>query len=393
MRLDIRYGQRTLSLEVGDDRLIRPRREAVAPPLADPVAALRGALEKPFDFPALRRALTPDDHLAIVVDEHLPRLPELLTALLEHVAGAGVSPAAVTIVCPRSASRQEWVEALPDDWQDVHVEVHDPTERRCLAYLATTKHGRRVYLNRTVVDAEQVVVLTGLGHHPLLGNSGGASALFPALSDATTLREERSARPEGASAPRQEADEVIWLLGVPFLVQIVEGAGEEVCHVIAGSAEAAAEGRRLFDARWKVQTDRPADMVIASLTGDPARHDFGALARAAATAARLVETDGRIVLLTDATPRPTEGMEVLRGGDPAKALARLQQEKPADLADAFLWAGAARRARIYLLSGWSEDVTEELFAVPLEDAAQVQRLLTEGGSCLPLEDAHKVVAD
>jgi hypothetical protein len=58
-----------------------------------------------------------------------------------------------------------------------------------------------------------------------------------------------------------------------------------------------------------------------------------------------------------------------------------------------LWVGAARRARIYLHSGLSEDATEELFAVPLEDATQVQRLLGEGGSCLVLEDAHKVVVE
>lgn len=394
MRFEIRYGQRTLTLEISDDRLVPLRREPIAPPVPDPITALRDALEKPHDFPALRRALTPDDHIAIVVDEHLARLPELLTAVLEHVARAGVSAGAVTLLCPRSDSRQEWIEGLPDEWQDVHVEVHDPTERRRLAYLATTKHGRRIYLNRTAVDAEQTILLTGLGHHPLLGYSGAATALFPALSDEATLREERLARPERGSSPRQEADEVAWLLGVPFLVQIVEGAGDEVCHVVAGSAEAAAEGRRLFDARWKVHAERPADVVIATLSGDPSRHDFGALARAAAAAARLVETDGRIVLLTEARPALTEGMELLRhGGDPAKALARLQQEKPADLADALLWAGAVRRARIYLHSGLSEDATEELFAVPLEEAGQVQRLLGEGGSCVVLEDAHKVVVE
>jgi hypothetical protein len=107
MRFEIRYGQRTLTLDVGDDRLIPLRREPIAPPVADPIVALREALEKPHDFPALRRALTPDDHLAIVVDEHLSRLPELLTAVLEHVARAGISAGAVTVICPRSDSRQE----------------------------------------------------------------------------------------------------------------------------------------------------------------------------------------------------------------------------------------------------------------------------------------------
>lgn len=392
MRTAIRYGHKTLELEISVDRLGSLQRAAIMPSQVDPIAALRDALEKPFDFPALRRALTPDDHLAILVDEQLPRLPELLTVVLEHVAQAGIHPGAITLVCARTASRQDWVEDLPDEWQDVRVEVHDPTERRRLSYLAATQQGRRIYLNRTLVDAEQSIVLTRLGHHPIHGATGGMSALFPTFSDEATLREQQAVRLESGTSPQQDAREVAWLLGAPFLVQFIEGAGDEVCHVIAGSMEAASEGRRLFEARWNVQIDNPPDMVIASLSGDPTRHDFAAFARAAAAAAQLVEPDGRIVLLTEATPTLGDGAEVLRrSGDPAKALARLQQEKPEDRADAFLWAGAARRARIYLLSGLTEETTEELFAVPLEDASQVQRLLGEGGSCLLLEDAHKVV--
>src|SRR5262245_55767620 len=220
MQFEIRYGHRMLTLGIGEDRLIPLQHEPIAPSVPDPIAGLRDALEKPHDFPALRRALTPDDHIAIVVDEHLSRLPELLTAVLEHVARAGIGAGAVTIICPRSDSRQEWIEGLPDEWQDVHVEVHDPTERRRLAYLATTKHGRRIYLNRTAVDAEQTILLTGLGHHALLGYSGAATALFPALSDEATLRDERLARPDRGRAPRQAAEEVARVLDARFRVAI-----------------------------------------------------------------------------------------------------------------------------------------------------------------------------
>ena len=36
---------------------------------------------------------------------------------------------------------------------------------------------------------------------------------------------------------RQEAEEVAWLLGAPFLVQLIEGSGEEIAHVIGGSLD------------------------------------------------------------------------------------------------------------------------------------------------------------
>src|SRR4029079_9521876 len=104
-----------------------------------------------------------------VVDEHLPRLAGLVTAVLEHVVAAGVDPAAITLLCQPTASKQPWIEDLPDAFQDVHLEVHDPADRKRLAYLATTKSGRRVYLNRAVVDADQLVVLTGPHFDPVHG--------------------------------------------------------------------------------------------------------------------------------------------------------------------------------------------------------------------------------
>src|SRR5262249_40993540 len=159
---------------------------------------------------------------------------------------------------------------------------------------ATTKQGRRVYLNRSAVDADQLVVLTGRGYDPLLGYSGAAGALYPALSDEAT-RQGMCSRPSlNVPGPvmlpiRPEAAEVAWLLGAPFLVQVIEGAGEEITHIVGGSMDAAAEGQRLLDARWRVQLDEPVRTVVAGMGGDPARHDFGELAQALACAARVVE--------------------------------------------------------------------------------------------------------
>src|SRR5262249_7653281 len=159
----------------------------------------------------------------------------------------------ITLVCPPPSTGQPWVEELPDTFQEVRVEVHDPHDRRRLSYLATMREGRRLYLNRTVVDADQVVVLARRRYDPLLGYAGAEGALYPALSDEETLRE-LSARlsldaPGEAPWPiRREAAEAAWLLGAPFFVQIIEGAGDAITHVVAGLADTSQEGQRLLDA-------------------------------------------------------------------------------------------------------------------------------------------------
>jgi nickel-dependent lactate racemase len=386
-------------VEVAAGRLIAVQPPPIAPSLADPAAAVRAALEHPRDFPALRRALTPDDHVAIAVDEHLPDLAALLTPLLEHVGSAGVAPEAITLICPPSLSKQAWLEGVPDAFQEVRLEVHDPHDRKKLSYLATTRQGRRIYLNRTIVDADQLIVLCRRGYDVQLGYGGAEGTIFPALADEST-RQEFAAElslgvPGGDPWPLQsEAREVVWLLGTPFLVQAIEGAGDDLCHIAAGLMDGTSgEGQELLDARWRIQVARPADIVVAAVAGNPERHDFAELARALTCAARVVQPRGRILLLTQSCPVLEAGAELLtHAEDPDQALALLHRKKPPDMTAAFEWASAAQQAQLYLLSELPAETVEGLFAIPLENAAEVQRLLAGEGSCLLLNDANKSLA-
>src|SRR5205823_7822271 len=124
------------------------------------------------------------------------------------------------------AADQGWLDDLPEAFEEVRMEVHDPKDRKKLAYLAMTRAGRRLYVNRSAVDADQLVVLGRPDADPLLYR-GGAGLLYPALGDEAT-REELDGARASAAALRREAAEVAWLLGAPFLVQIVEGSADNI---------------------------------------------------------------------------------------------------------------------------------------------------------------------
>jgi hypothetical protein len=68
----------------------------------------------------------------------------------------------------------------------------------------------------------------------------------------------------------------------------------------------------------------------------------------------------------------------------------LKKDQTAGRDHAQIWAAAASRARIFLLSRLPAETVEELHAAPLENARQVGRLIDGGGSCIVLRDAHKV---
>jgi nickel-dependent lactate racemase len=396
MRVAVDCGHERLEFEVAGENLIASRPPPA--PLPGPGAAVRAALESPHAYPPLRRALTPGDRVTVVVDERLPQPARLLVPVLEHITAAGVAPEALTLLCAPSASRQPWLEELPDEFEEVQLEVHDPADRKRLSYLATTASGRRLYLNRTLVDADQAVVLSGRRYDPVLGYGGAEGAIYPALADEATRAEAHSqvrlTAPGGSPWPAQkEAVETVWLLGAPFFVQVIEAAGDEVAHVVAGAAEASVAGRELQDACWRQSVARPADLVIASLAGDPARQTFADLAAALDCAARVVRPGGRLVLLTAANPAlgpDTDGLREAEEGSPA--LVKLRQHPTLETVPALRWANAVAGARVYLLSGLPGEAVEELSATPLENAGQVQRLIDAGGSCLFIGDAHKALA-
>jgi nickel-dependent lactate racemase len=385
------YGRDSVTLEVAEANLLRV--PAAPASLNDVAQAVRSALESPLGFPPLRRALTPDDRVTIVIDDRLPSFLDLLVPILEHLTTAGVKADAITLLSAVSSPHTAWIDDLPDAYQDAVIETHDATERKRLAYLATTRRGRRLYLNRSLVDADQVVVLTGRGHHPWYGPTGGESGVFPALSDAETL-EELSPEPDAASRERlaEEALETAWLLGVPFFVQIIEAAGDGVADIVAGPIDSSTEARRRFDQLWRQPYARQADVVIATLSGDPKRHDCDSLCRALFTAAQVVRPGGKIALLSQAQPNLDPMSLLLQSDEAGAALSAVRKHQPLNTA-ARWWLEAVDQARLYLLSGLADEVAEHLFATPLQRADQAQRLIGIDDVCVIVQDAHKVFAE
>ena len=392
-------GLETWPLSVPADKLV-PFAVAAPPTPGDPRELARRAVESPFGVAAqLRQAVTPDDRVAIVLDEGIPDAVAVLTVVMEHLVSAGIAPAAVTIVVPPGGGTGTWLDDLPDELSDVKLEVHDTEDRKKLAYLATTSTERRIYLNRSVVEAEFVVVVTRRRFDPTYGYSGAEAALFPVLSEPQAMVEavgKFTSKPPGEVVPAvtEVAGEVVWLLGMPFFVQVIEGYGDTIADIVGGLPASREEGVRRLEASWRGTVDEAPDLVIAAMSGDPKRHSFLDLAKAAMTAARVVAPGGRVAVVTAAAPTLDEGAMIVRGTDePDNVRAILRQRKPDDWPAAALWCRAAQKARLFFASPWPDEVIEEFFATPVHGAAEVQRLIDAAERVLVIQDAHKAIVD
>ena len=205
MRVSVEFQDEQLELELPDEMLVGLWKGPAGVAGEAAVAAVRNALEHPLDFPPVRQAVVPGDRVAIALDSSLGEITPVLSVVVDLLYQSGVEPGDVTVVTS-PANRASLSDKLP---RGIALELHDPTDQRRLAYLATTNEGRRIYLNRHITDADVVIPVGRLGYDPILGYRGPWSAVFPSLSDQETRASYRpgmAGDAPGQLTPRPELD-------------------------------------------------------------------------------------------------------------------------------------------------------------------------------------------
>ena len=386
MRVVVDFQGDCLEFEVPEERLVARWR---GPDGLDPsaaAAAVEEALEDPRDFPPFRQMIVPGDRVAIALDPGIPQAYAVLGAIVDVLRRSGVGSDTVTIVAPSAPMDGTAGPVSPDE----SIEVHDPDDRARIAYLASTKEGRRVYLNRSITDADVVVPVGLLRYDPDAGHRGPWSLLFPGLSDRQTMHSLRAGK--GSESPEadrarhearlEESFEVSWLLGSQFYLGIVPAAAG-LLEVVAGrDAAVRAEGIASVERNWTMRAPSRAELVVAGVGGPGQGAGLEELAAALETATGLVRRGGRVVVLSRASGPIGPALQRLSTvDDPGEAVADLRGlEEAEDYTIARRIARAAAWADLFVASGLDADVLEGLSIAALERPEQARRLAANAGS-------------
>jgi hypothetical protein len=228
-----------------------------------------------------------------------------------------------------------------------------------------------------------------------MGYRGTNSVFYPGLSSVDAMSRTHGQghaelEPDQARPLRELVDEVGWLLGNPFSIQVIPAASGGVSRVLAGVCEPVfTQGKRLVAEQWSVEVDERPDVVIAAIDHEAGLHAWEQLGAAVEVARSLVALGGKIVILSDLKAELSQGLELIRTSESARdAIRPLRKQAPPDLVCATQLAAAADWARIYLLSGLSDGVVDELFLTPVSNETEVCRLLNDHSRCLFLEAAQ-----
>lgn len=403
MQVELNFGSsERFSCEIDPQRRFVLHRGPVA--RADLRARLRRQLAVPLDFPPLAQACVPGDSVVLALDGGTPCAAELVAGIWDVLETCGIEPDAVQILQPPVLNGLRVIDPrsrLPDGIrQQVTWRIHDPAATKQHAYLATTARGDRVYLDRDLIDADVSLAVGTVAYDALLGYRGTHSVFYPGLSNLEAFSKARGEGhqelgPDDERPLRQTIDEVAWLLGTLFAVQVVPAAGGGAADVFAGGSDSVfRRGRQLLQEFWRVPVPERVDLVVAAVDHDGSGTTWEQVGAALAAARRIVSREGRIVLLSDLALEPGPAVDVLRSQRSARnALPVIRKLASDDMIPATQVANACDWARVYFLSQLPGDLIDELFMVPLENERQAARLLEGDSSCVLLGSAQQTWAE
>jgi hypothetical protein len=394
MRIAVDFQDETFEFELPESRVIGTWHGPAGLPSKDAAAAIAQTLENPRDYPPLRQVVVPGDHVAIAFDPLIAQADAFLEVMVPVLESAGVERESISIILPTN-SPTKLPTGLPDG---ITVIEHDPEDRNQLAYLAATKEGRRIYLNKHLTDADVVIPIGELGFDPVLGYRGPWSVLFPRLSDQETLRTERTklAKPgtdvsaRASDAGLAESLEASWLLGSQFHIGVIPGV-QGLTEPIAGlETSVRDQGIASLLQHWTFKAPGRAELVVAGVGRPGSITTLEDLAEAVVTASRLVQRGGKIVILSRAKGKIGPALQRLIGvDDPRQGTTALKgHQADNDYIVARQLAHALSWADVFLYSELGESVTEDLSIHPLDRPDHARKLVEKSGSCLFVSHAE-----
>lgn len=370
-RVEIPYGDTTMTLEVAPHRLRGVYAPHALPAVDDVTQEVERALQAPIDALPLHALARGAQRVVIVADDNTRPTPtdRILPVLLDALNAGGVQDGQITVLIALGTHRPMTAAEIahkfgPAVTSRVAVVNHDAFDPAQLVDLGVTPGGVSVQVNRLVVEADLVLGVGSIVPHHIPGFSGGAKIIQPGVCGERTtgevhllsVRRERSLLGVLENQVRTEMEAIAERAGLRAVLNtVLDSQGRVVGAVYGAPRSAFRAGAALSQRVYGVKVEGPTDIVVAS--SHPCDSEFWQAHKTLYAAELCVREGGTIIVVT---PCP-EGVSATHpelvhfaGRSADEIDAAIRRGEIPDLtagALALAWAITRRRAQVSLVSG------------------------------------------
>jgi hypothetical protein len=389
-RIPLVTASEPLELEIPEGTLVT---ECAGPPGVEGDAAIglvAEAIASPGHGPPLAAHVVPGDRVVIAIAGSIPCPDAVVAAVTRCLDDAGIEPTDLSVLAAAP------LEAAPGPSLPATAALprFDPTVESATAYLAADADAKPLYLSRQLVDADVVVGVGGFGWDASLGGRSPEGELWPSFGRIENRHQLAAAiarRGRGGLLDwRSAVHDITWQLGVCASLRLVAGRLGSLHAAVFGLPEEATRLARTAAAGWRPPIEEPADLTVATLSGNAG--GLAAAIRAIAAAARATHPEGTICLVGPIAETPGVVLTRWRQGAPLAALIKeaIGSRDPGLVADAAHTRQLARvlgDRRLVLQCGLDVATVEDLGFGHAADVAVVERLAARADQVVILHEA------
>ncbi len=351
-------------------------------------ALFLAALESPIDFPPLNEFIFDGDRIALLVLGNLPAPEHCVASVLNAMARLIARPEIIVVASNRLGV--DWDEfeqtvkaSLPGNLA-LTCQTHDPNDPNAVAYIAASRPGEPIYINRALFDADVVIPIGALDAN---GWADGPP-VYPEFSSANTMarfREETNVD----DLLRQETVIANQHLGAKLSILIVSGPGNGISKVFCGYTESIRKSAQQESGNsWSIVQQSAGQVVVATIESNPRSQTWEQFFLALQSAAVVTEKAQQIVICSVIDELPDavfSSILQLQFESDQETIQRQLETVPIQFHGI---PAILQESSVYLKSQLAQEDVEELGLGYIESDEQIQRIVDRAESGILLRDAH-----
>ncbi len=324
MKIPVHYGKTTIELNIPEKNLSFNLSRNIFPTPENEADEITRVLENPTGTDKLRNLVKSNSTVVIMVDDRTRMTPQkrILPYILEELNTGGVKDENITLVIGTGTHRDMTPEEILDRFGEDIVNRVKIENHNCHANLidkGVTRRGTRIWVNRTVMEADiRIAVGASLPHHPT-GWSGGSKMLLPGVAGKETveamhlLGANDQQLGKVITPMREEMEDFAKEVNLHFIFNVILNEKSEIVkaaagHFIDAHREIVKWGLKINGVEFKEY----ADITISSTY--PFDYDLTQADKGMFSAERATKEGGEIILLSPCYEgiAPTHGEEMSR---------------------------------------------------------------------------------
>ena len=234
---------------------------------------IRRSLLNPIGTKRLSDIVSKDHYVVIMGDDRTRLTPQdrIVPLVLEELYRAGIGSHQIKLIIATGTHRQMTKAEIEikygrDLMNEIEIKNHNYMDEDNLVFAGKTGTGKRIIVNKEVLDADIRIGIGGvLPHHPT-GWSGGAKILLPGVAGAETTSDMHligatDQQLGKAETPcRREMEDFARQVGLHFIINVIMSADGRIIRSVAGDfieahREAVRWGLKVNGAKFEERAD------------------------------------------------------------------------------------------------------------------------------------------